>query len=189
MGFFSKQQDGAAPALGAISKERIKSALETKGWSYGVSGSLRRPEGDMSYVVGAPVQANKTGESITALTHQMKLILGEKPVTQEERDRTINGSIRELPGSFETSGAVLGAMMRNDQLGRSDDYYDTMASRYRAMTIKDLQDALKTVAKPDEFVWVVVGDAKIVRPQLEKLGLPVEDMPISLPTSDSVRGE
>jgi predicted Zn-dependent peptidase len=180
----------ANEVLGSGFLSRLNMDLrETKGWSYGVSGSLRRPEGDMSYVVGAPVQANKTGDSITALRHQMKLILGDKPITQEERDRTINGSIRELPGSFETSGAVLGAMMRNDQLARSDDYYDTMASRYRAMTIKDLQEALKTVAKPDEFVWVVVGDAKIVRPQVEKLGLPVEDMPISLPTSDSVRGE
>ena len=27
---------------------------------------------------------------------------------------------------------------------------------------------------PNNFVWVVVGDAAVVRPQLERLGLPIE---------------
>lgn len=162
---------------------------ETKGWSYGVNGSVQRPEGDMAYIVSAPVQANRTGESITALVAQMKAILTDKPINDEERDRTINGNIRELPGSFETGGAVMSGMQRNVTLGRSDDYYDTLASRYRAMTTSDLNAALKAVIKPDTFLWVVVGDAKIVRPQLEMLGLPIEDMAVSLPTSDSVKGE
>jgi hypothetical protein len=29
---------------------------------------------------------------------------------------------------------------------------------------------------PNNFVWVVVGDAAVVRPQLQSLGLPIEEM-------------
>jgi hypothetical protein len=32
------------------------------------------------------------------------------------------------------------------------------------------------VVNPDGFVWVVVGDAAKVKPQLEKLGIPVQEM-------------
>ena len=35
--------------------------------------------------------------------------------------------------------------------------------------------AARRVLQASDFVWVVVGDAKVVRPQLEKLGLPIEE--------------
>ena len=40
-----------------------------------------------------------------------------------------------------------------------------------------LNTALKSAVDPNAFVWVVVGDAAKVRPQLEKLGMPIEVMP------------
>jgi zinc protease len=147
---------------------------ETKGWSYGVRGGVSRPAGSVSYSISAPVQADKTGESITALMTNMKDFIGPKGTTEEEYSRTIDGSIRELPGSFEQASDVLSAMQRNDLYGRTDNYYDSAASRFRAMTRAGLDGAMRAVLKPDQFIWVVVGDEKIVKPQLEKLGLPVE---------------
>ena len=44
------------------------------------------------------------------------------------------------------------------------------------MTIQALDTAARRVINPDNFVWVVVGDAQRVRPQLESLGLPIEVM-------------
>jgi hypothetical protein len=40
-----------------------------------------------------------------------------------------------------------------------------------------LDSSLRQAVNPASFVWVVVGDAKTVKPQLAKLGLPVEEMP------------
>ena len=104
----------------------------------------------------------------------MKEFVGSKGTTENEFQRTVDGSIRELPGSFEQAGDVLGAMQRNDLFGRTDNYYDSAASRFRAMTRAGMDSAMRAVLKPDQFIWVVVGDEKIVKPQLEKLGLPVE---------------
>ena len=147
---------------------------ETKGWSYGVRGQVNRLVGPVSYLISAPVQWDKTGESIKALRQNMVEFLGPKGVTPAELERTKNGSIRELPGSFETAGDVLGAMQRNELYDRPDNFYETIADRYRAMTAADLDKAARAVLKPDQFLWVVVGDAAKVRPQLEGLGLPVE---------------
>ncbi|RZI97940.1 MAG: hypothetical protein EON90_15280, partial [Brevundimonas sp.] len=54
------------------------------------------------------------------------------------------------------------------------DYQTTLASRTRALTAAQMDAAARQVIKPDQFVWVIVGDASVVRPQLEALGLPVE---------------
>jgi ribose 5-phosphate isomerase len=42
------------------------------------------------------------------------------------------------------------------------------------MTPADLDAAARKVIDPKALVWVVVGDAAKVRPQLDGLGLPVE---------------
>jgi zinc protease len=165
----------ANEALGSGFLSRINMDLrETKGWSYGVRGSINRVEGDVPYIVAAPVQADKTGESIAALISNYKAFLGDKGITSEERERIVGGSIRELPGSFETSGDVLAAMQRNVLFKRPDDFYDTVASQYRGMTQQSLDSSIRTLVNPDRFTWVVVGDASTVKPQLEKLGLPIE---------------
>jgi predicted Zn-dependent peptidase len=167
----------ANQALGTDFLSRINTNLrETKGWSYGVRASVNRVAGDVPYIVLAPVQADRTGESIAEIKADMTDFLSTKGITEEERTRIINGNILELPGSYETSGAVLGALQRNALYGRPDDFYDSLASRYRGMTREQLDASIRAVLKPDQMLWVVVGDAKIVRPQLEKLGLPVELM-------------
>jgi len=39
-----------------------------------------------------------------------------------------------------------------------------------------VNQALRAAIKPDAFTYVVVGDAAKVKPQLDKLGVPVEVM-------------
>jgi len=100
--------------------------------------------------------------------------LSDKGVNEEERERTINNQIRSLPGSFETSSDLLGALVTMDTLGRPDDYYTKLPARYRALTAAQLDQAARAAIRPDELIWVVVGDAAKVEPQLKGLGIPVE---------------
>ena len=97
-----------------------------------------------------------------------------KGVTEEELTRNVAAEIGELPGSFETSPAVLGAMQTNALYGRPDNYYETLVARYSGQTRESLDAAARSALDVDDFVWVVVGDAAQVAPQLEALGLPVE---------------
>jgi zinc protease len=165
----------ANDVLGGDFLSRLNSDLrETKGWAYGVSSFLSRVDERMPYFVYAPVQADRTGDSIAAMRSDMTAFLTTKGVTGEERDRTIAGKIRELPGSFEGASDVLGGMQRNYYAKRADDYYDHLADRYRAMTAADLDAAARAAIHPEDLLWVVVGDAAKVEPQLKQLGLPVE---------------
>src|SRR5690606_3800473 len=126
------------------------------------------------YLVQAPVQADKTGPAIAALRDDIAAFLSKDGITAAERERTINGSVRELASSFESASDVLSAMQSNVLYKRSDDYYDTIAKRYLALTASDMDKAARAAIDPSRLLWVVVGDAKIVKPQLDTLGLPVE---------------
>ena len=165
----------ANDVLGGNFLSRLNMDLrEEKGWSYGVSGSLSLNQHAVPYTIVAPVQADKTGAAIAELRQQIGAFLTTNGVTKEELDRTVAKSVNQLPGQFESAESVLGAMMRNDLLGRPDDYYETVAAKYRALDVAGLDRAIRATVDPAKLVWVVVGDAAKVRPQLEKLGLPVE---------------
>ncbi|WNO54681.1 M16 family metallopeptidase [Stakelama saccharophila] len=161
--------------LGSSFLSRLNSDLrEEKHWAYGVSGFINRVEKQVPYLIYAPVQANQTGPSIAAMTQDINQFLTEKGVTQAELQRTINGSIRELPGQFETAADVLNGLEANARFDRPDDYYETLASRLRALSADELDAAARKVIDTSKLTWVVIGDAASVKPQLEKLGLPVE---------------
>ena len=147
---------------------------EDKGWSYGVSGGEGVNVHAVPYMISAPVQADRTADSLAELNKQVTDFLTTKGTTAEERDRVVTKNINELPGDFETSGAVLNAMIGMDMLGRPDNYYETLAPEYRSLTAEKLDQAARAALDPKGFTWIVVGDAAKVRPQLEKLGMPVE---------------
>jgi len=165
----------ANDVLGGSFLSRLNTDLrETKGWSYGVGSGVQNFIDRVPFILNAPVQSDRTGESVAALIADIKAYLGPNGTTAEELQRTTDGSIRELPGSFETSDAVLGALQRIVQYGRPDNYYETLAARFQAMKTTDLDASARAAIDPDKLVFVVVGDAAKVKPQLDKLGLPVE---------------
>ena len=167
--------DLANEVLGGGFLSRLNLDLrEDKGWSYGVSSSVRAPAGPRALSLAAPVQADRTGATIRVLLAQMRAFPRRKPVDAEELGRVTDGNIRALPNSFETNAQVLGAMMRNSLLGRPDTYYATLASRYRAIDGKAIDAAAASYLQPDGLIFVVVGERKLIEPQLMGLGLPVE---------------
>jgi predicted Zn-dependent peptidase len=165
----------ANEVLGGSFLSRLNSDLrETRHWSYGVQGFISSVQQRMPYLIYAPVQTDQTGPSIGAMRSDISTFLTSKGVTPEELERTISGSIRELPGRFETTAAVMGGMEANVLYHRPDNYYETLASRYRALTAPELDAAAKAAIDPDKLTWVVIGDAAKVKPQLDTLGIPVE---------------
>ena len=164
--------------LGGDFLARINMDLrETKGWSYGAFAFPAMREHQIPYLIQAPVQADRTGDSIQAIREQVSGFLGANGVSAAELERVVLGNTRQLPGQFETSPAVLGALRSNALYQRPDNYWETIADRYAGMTAPTLDEAARRYINPDNFVWVVVGDASRIRSQLDQLGLPIEVVP------------
>ena len=165
----------ANEALGGNFLSRLNMDLrESKGWAYGASGSQSILPNGVSYGISAPVQADRTADSLAALSTDVTEFLTTKGMTAAELEGNVVSAINELPGQFETSSALLSGMLRNDLMRRPDDYYVQLAPRYRSVTTASADAAIRSAIDPKGFIWVVVGDATKLRPQLEKLGMPIE---------------
>lgn len=167
--------DLANEVLGAGFLSRLNLDLrEDKGWSYGVFSQITNPVGPRSLLVAAPVQSDRTGDALRLLLADMRALPGKRPVEPGELARVTDGNIRGLPNRFETNMAVLGAVIQNERLGRPDDYQRTLPDRYRRIDAAALDTAARTWLQPEGLTVVVVGDRKVVEPQLKGTGLPVE---------------
>jgi zinc protease len=122
-------------------------------------------------MVFAPVQTDKTKESLAEVNKELHAILADRPVTNEELSRIQANETLSLPGSRETLdsvGSSITDMLRN---GWPDDYYETLAGKIRALKTSDLDAAAKQVIHPDNLVWVVVGDRAKIEAGVRELGL------------------
>ena len=162
--------------IGGSFTARINMNLrEDKGWSYGARTLLPNARGMRLFFVNAPVQTDRTGEALAELIKELDALKTTKPVTEVEMNRVIAGLTRGLPGSYETSGAVLGSLVTSARYGRPLDYAATLTERYRALRLADLQSAANDIVQPQSLIWVIVGDLAQIRGQVEKLNLaPIE---------------
>ena len=160
--------------LGGLFSSRLNTDIrEQKGWAYGVGSGVSDVRDVVTMQIVAPVQADRTGDSMAAMIADVKALTGAKPIDMAERNNTVDNSVRSLPGDFERGAALLGAIEKNAVYGRGDDYYARLVPRLQALTPAQLNEAAQ-ILSTDRFTWIVVGDRKVVEPQLAKLGLPVE---------------
>jgi len=149
--------------LGGQFTSRINMNLrEAKHWSYGAFTLIWDARGQRPFIAYAPVQTDKTKESMVEVDRELRGILGPKPVSPDELTKAQANLTLTLPGTWETMDAVQGSLEQLVTFGLDDHYYETYAQRVRALTVPDAAGAAQETIRPDHLVWVVVGDrAKI----------------------------
>jgi len=158
--------------LGGLFMSRINSNLrENKHYSYGTATFLFDAQGQRPWMTFAPVQTDKTKESLIELNKELRAILVDRPLSQEELANVQDNETLSLPGSRETQNEVGNSINQLVQYGLPDDYYDTMAAKIRALKTADAAAAAKIVVHPDNLIWVVVGDKAKIEPGVKELNL------------------
>ncbi len=151
--------------LGGQFSARVNMNLrEDKAWSYGAYTFMFNARGQRPWMAYAPVQTDKTMESIQELEKEFNQYLGTKPATPDELSKSVNNNINSLPGQFETGNAVMNTLLSNQRFNRPDDYVPTLKSRYEAINLENIQGAAEQVLQPDKLTWLIVGD----RAQIEE---------------------
>jgi predicted Zn-dependent peptidase len=121
--------------------------------------------------VYAPVQTDKTAESAAELLREIKDVVGKRPLSDEEIAKVKVNDVRRLPGSYETAGAVLGALTSNALYNRPDDYVSTLKQRIEAENDVAIRAAANEIIKPDALTWVIVGDLSKIEAPVRALNL------------------
>src|SRR5229473_1585476 len=158
--------------LGGMFGSRLNMNLrEDKHWAYGAGSFLFGARGQRPFIAFAPVQTDKTKESMVEMTKEFHGIRGDHPLSADELARIQANETLSLPGSRETLEAVGQSIIDLVQFGLPDDYYETYAGKVRALKTGDVDDAAKLIVHPDNMVWVVVGDRSKVEAGIKELGL------------------
>jgi zinc protease len=144
---------------------------EDKGWSYGSRSSIRSARGPRAFVVNAPVQTDKTKEAMLEVQKELTEILSTRPTTGEELAKTVASTTLSLPGRWETNSAVLGSLAELVRNNYARDHWSTYAERVRALTPADLDAAAKSVVRPNQAVWIVVGDRAKIEAGVREAGI------------------
>jgi zinc protease len=160
--------DGLGGNFGARLNMNLR---EDKHWSYGASMRFWDARGQRPYLALAPVQTDKTKESLVEMNKEFHDVVGSRPLSQEELEKVQANETLSLPGSRETQNAVGGSIVDLVQFGLPDDYYETYAGKVRALKTTDLADAAHQVVHPDQLTWVIVGDRAKIEAGVKELNL------------------
>ena len=144
---------------------------EDKHWSYGVRTVLRDARSQRPFYAIAPVQTDKTKESLVEMNKEFRGITGDHPIGADELAKIQANETLKLPGSRETLSALGQSIVDLVQFGLPDDYYDTYAGKVRALKTSDVSAAAKEVVRPDNLIWIVVGDRAKIEPGVRELNL------------------
>jgi zinc protease len=158
--------------FGGMATSRLNRNLRLdKHWSYGTSGQLQSARGQRSFVVVAPVQTDKTKESIIEVAKELQNIAGAKPIAGEEFASIMRNMTSRLPGRFETLASLESAAINLVNFNLQDDYWSRYAGNLRALNESQLDAAARKFIRPNEVVWIVVGDLKKVEAGIRELNL------------------
>jgi len=160
--------DGLGGNFGARLNMNLR---EDKHWSYGARMQFWDARGQRPYLAIAPVQTDKTRESLVEMNKEFHDVVGSRPLTQEELEKIQANETLSLPGSRETQNAVRNSILDLVQFGLPDDYYETYAGKVRALKASDLADAAHQVVHPDQLTWVIVGDRAKIEAGVRELNL------------------
>ena len=143
---------------------------EDKGWAYGAYTFTSNAKGQRPWFIYAPVQTDKTIDSIKEILKEVNGYQGDQPARVDELEKIVNNNVNSLPGQFETAGAVLGAMQNNHIFDRPDNYVTQLPSAYRGLQLDDIHAAARSELHPENLVWVVVGDREKIADGLADVG-------------------
>jgi zinc protease len=76
-----------------------------------------------------------------------------------------------MPGSYQTTSAVMGALQGIALYHRPDDYVQTLKQRIDAQSDAAVEAAAREVIHPGQLTWVIVGDLSKIEASIRALDL------------------
>ncbi len=156
-------------ALGGAFSSRLNLNLrEKRGFTYGASTGFqyRLPPQPGEFIASSAVTAAKTDSALLEMMREVREIRGTRPLTAEELAFAKSSETKSLPLGFETIDQIASAGVNILRDGLPADYYNTISTKLRAVTLAQANAAAKKYVDPSRLVIVVIGDRKEIEAAL-----------------------
>jgi zinc protease len=159
-------------AIGGSFTSRLNMNLrEDKSWSYGVRTRLGDAKGQRAMLVTAPVQTDKTSESMAEIVKEYSDYLTTNPITEDELAKGKASKTLKLPGRFETLGALKGGVSNIVTYNRDLDYLNQLPALLDQPSLTQIQAKAQKYIKPNQWTWLIVGDLSKIEEPIKALNL------------------
>lgn len=158
--------------LGGQFQSRLNANIrEQKGYSYGVNSRFDYGKGPGAFRAGGSIFSAKTDAALIEFMKELKGIVGEKPITDEELQTAKDSLIQGLPQRFASVAAIGGSITSLHVQGLPDNYYQNYAKAVGAVTKEDLTRVANLYIDLNHLAIVIVGDRSAVEAALKATGI------------------
>lgn len=152
---------------GSFSSRITRNIREAKGYTYSPGSGLAFYPANAVWTFNADVTTAVTGPALKEVFHEIRTLQATPPGDEEAA-----GMRQYMAGLFviqnSTPGALVGSLATRDSLGLPRDWMDKYVPATLAVTPAQISEAAKNLPI-DKLTLVVVGDLKVVTPQLQEL--------------------
>ena len=158
--------------LGGQFQSRLNANIrEQKGYSYGVNSNFSYGKGPGAFRAGGAIFSAKTDAALIEFMKELKGIVGEIPITDEEIKTAKESLIQRLPQRFASVSGISGAITSLVVDDLPDDFYQTYAAKVSAVKREDLLRVAKRYIDLNHLAIVIVGNRAEVEGPLKATGI------------------
>ncbi|HEX5601688.1 MAG TPA: pitrilysin family protein [Pyrinomonadaceae bacterium] len=158
--------------LGGQFQSRLNANIrEQKGYSYGVNSNFGYGKGPGAFRAGGSIFSAKTDAALVEFMKELKGIVGEKPITDDELKTAKDSLIQGLPQRFASVTAISNAITSLSVQGLPEDYFQQYAKNVSAVTKEDVLRVAKRYIDLNHLAIVIVGDRSAVEASLKATGI------------------
>ncbi len=171
---------------GGFNSRVFKSVRVEKGYSYSPSAFLYASFADPgAFYLTAPTATENTLKVAQALVEEVRIITQEK-VTKEELEYAKDSYFNSFVFKYEKPEYTLSAIKNCDYFGYDRNISNIIKDKIEDVTVDDIFRVAKKYLKPDELVYLFVGNKDEFIDDVASIGK-VEEIDISI--KESLKGE
>ena len=144
---------------GPLSSRLADRVRKKEGLSYGVGSQFMADSQDKAgmFMVFAISNPDNTEKVVTTVAEEIQRIM-DSGVEAKELKKARKSYLRTRKGGRANDNALAGRLRENLELGRTMEFYGDSDDRIEALTKEQVENAIKTLIKPEEMVIITAGD-------------------------------
>ena len=143
---------------------------ENKHWTHRVYNTILHTNENKIYMITTSVPVENAVDSIKAINSEYTDILKTKPITEKELQDAKIEFIRTLMQSLQNNNSLLNRVDYFSYNNRPTTYLTNLQNVIKNITLNNANNVLKNYLNPKEFIWLVIGDSKLIKEQVNSLG-------------------
>lgn len=156
---------------GGFASQLTQELREGKGYTYGIRSGFFGTDYKGEFTISSGVRTNVTYES-AALVKDILENYGEN-FDSNDLEITKGYTVKSSARAFETLGAKLNMLTNISNYGFDDNYAKQREEIVNELTLEDVKSLIENYIKPNQMIYLIVGDADSQLDKLEKLGFGV----------------